>query len=323
MTEEEVKGLFVTIGQVQSCKVIKDKLNQISLGYAFVNYYKSEDAKKAIDSLNGLPVQNKNIKVSYARPSSTTIKNANLYIAHLPKTYTQDELVGLFSPYGNIITSKILVDNTTGLSRGVGFVRYDKHSEAESAISSLNGKIVHPSMTQPLMVKFANQAKPSSIQPMAPTAAAASNHINTIAALSRRAHPVFNPAGAGGPMRHALATNLRFNPVSVATPQALTMATLTGMTQAVSTPSPYCIFVYNLPENTTDSLLYQLFGPFGAVGSVKVIMDNATKKCKRYGFVNMMNYDEACVAVAALNGVEIEGRALQVSFKSAKDDRAR
>lgn len=323
MNEEEVKALFVTIGRVQSCKVIKDKLNQISLGYAFVNYYTSEDAKKAIDNLNGLPVQNKNIKVSYARPSSTTIKNANLYIAHLPKSYTQPDLEALFSPYGNIITSKILVDTTTGLSRGVGFVRYDKHTEAESAIISLNGKMIHgvPGMIQPIMVKFANQAKPAGVQPIVATAAAAAagNHINSIAALSRRVHPVFNPAGAGGPMRHALAGSLRFNPVSV-TPQAVSLATLTGMAQAaVNNQGPFCIFVYNLPENTSDSLLYQLFGPFGAVGSVKVIKDNATNKCKRYGFVNMMNYDEACGAITALNGFEIEGRALQVSFKSPKD----
>eukprot|EP00731_Ephydatia_muelleri_P018764 Em0011g804a len=96
MSEEEVKCLFSSIGPVQSCKLIKDKLAQISLGYAFVNFHTVEDATRAIDTLNGLPMQNKTIKVSYARPSSTSIKNANLYVAYLPKSYNQTDLENLF-----------------------------------------------------------------------------------------------------------------------------------------------------------------------------------------------------------------------------------
>lgn len=34
----------------------------------------------------------------------------------------------------------------------------------------------------------------------------------------------------------------------------------------------YCLFVYNLPPETYDNSLWQLFGPFGAVQSVKVII---------------------------------------------------
>lgn len=56
-----------------------------------------------------LPVQ-----VSYARPSSASIRDANLYVSGLPKTMTQKELEQLFSQYGRIITSRILVDQVTG-----------------------------------------------------------------------------------------------------------------------------------------------------------------------------------------------------------------
>lgn len=323
LTEEDVKAMFSEYGPVQSCKIIKDKLTQVSLGYAFINYRDSEDATLAIERLNGLHLQNKTIKVSYARPSSTTIKNANLYVAHLPKTFSQRDLEELFRPYGNIITSRILIDTTTGMSRGVGFVRYDKHAEAELAISRLNGKLL-PGVTMPngIMVKFANQSKPSGLQPLAADTTSnqvAFNNITALTPLTRRGNPGFNPSGAGGPMRHVLAASMRFNPVSV-TPQAVSLATLGSMAVGNPNPAGFCIFVYNLPENTSDSLLYQLFSPFGAITSVKVIKDNSTNKCKRYSFVNMMNYDEACGAIASLNGFEIEGRALQVSFKSPKDD---
>lgn len=315
MSEEDVRNLFSTVGPVQSCKLIKEKVNQTSLGYAFVNYTTASDAEKAIQSLNGLPLQQKTIKVSYARPSSATIKNANLYIAYLPKTYTQADLEGLFRPFGTIITSKILIDSSTGLSRGVGFVRFDKNSEAETAITAMNGKML-PGSTQPLMVKYANQPKQSGDQTASPADAAGS-----VASVTRRTASTYNTTG--GPMRHTMA-NIRYNPVSaLSLGAAANISPLTGLPTLATTTAGqgWCIFVYNLPETTADSLLYQLFSPFGAITSVKVIMDHATGKCKRFGFVNMVNYEEAYQAIVNLNGYVVDGKQLQVSFKSQKSSK--
>lgn len=307
MSEEEVRNLFGQIGQILSCKLIKDKNTSLSLGYAFVNYTDTDDAEKAIQQLNGLPLHNKTIKVSYARPSSNSIKNANLYVAYLPKTFSQLQLETLFSPFGNIITSKILVDET-GESKGVGFVRFDTNSEAQKALV-LNGNLL-PGCTQPIVVKFANQPRTGAGETSAPV----------------------NPRRTGGlgPIRNTLA-NVRFNPVSALT-SVPAISTLTSLVPpvassgATATPlqpgstggggNSFCVFVYNLPETAQESLLYQLFAPYGAIHSVKVIIDPQTKKCKRYGFVNMVNYSEAYQAIMNLNGHDIEpGKKLQVSFK--------
>lgn len=110
MTQDEVRSLF-SIGELESCKLIRNKATGQSLGYAFVNYLSAEDAEKAIATLNGLRLQNKTIKLSYARPSSESIKGANLYISGLPKTLTQTDLEAMFSPYGRIITSRVLANN--------------------------------------------------------------------------------------------------------------------------------------------------------------------------------------------------------------------
>lgn len=81
----------------------------------------------------------------------------------------------------------------------------------------------------------------------------------------------------------------------------------------------WCIFVYNLPADCEDGLLWQLFGPYGAVTNVKVVRDQPNQRCKGYGFVNMLNYDEALSAINTLNGYQLNGkRTLQVSFKSSK-----
>ncbi|XP_061921202.1 ELAV-like protein 2 isoform X6 [Entelurus aequoreus] len=155
MTQEELKSLFASIGEIESCKLVRDKIAGQSLGYGFVNYVDPKDAEKAINTLNGLRLQTKTIKVSYARPSSASIRDANLYVSGLPKTMTQKELEQLFAQYGRIITSRILVDQVTGLSRGVGFIRFDRRVEAEEAIKGLNCQ-KPPGATEPITVKFAN-----------------------------------------------------------------------------------------------------------------------------------------------------------------------
>lgn len=82
--------------------------------------------------------------------------------------------------------------------------------------------------------------------------------------------------------------------------------------------SGWCIFVYNLPPESEENILWQLFCPYGAVQNVKVIRDLQTQKCKGFGFVTMTNYTEAVVAIEALKGYELNGRTLQVSFKTSK-----
>ncbi|XP_065090257.1 ELAV-like protein 4 isoform X4 [Ochlerotatus camptorhynchus] len=294
MTQEEIRSLFSSIGEVESCKLIRDKVTGQSLGYGFVNYQKVEDASKAINTLNGLRLQNKQIKVSFARPSSEAIKGANLYVSGLPKNMLQADLESLFSSYGRIITSRILCDNITGLSKGVGFIRFDQRIEAEKAIKELNGTIPKGS-TEPITVKFANN--PSNTKTVPPLAA-------YLGPQAARRFP--------GPMHHPTG-RFRYSPLA-----GDLLANSMIPTNAIANGSGWCIFVYNLAPETEENVLWQLFGPFGAVQSVKVIKDLQTNKCKGFGFVTMTNYDEAVVAIQSLNGYTLGNRVLQVSFKTNK-----
>lgn len=167
MTEEEIRSLFSSVGEVESVKLVRDKSVIIanplvpgaakgqSLGYGFVNYHRPQDAEQAVNVLNGLRLQNKVIKVSFARPSSESIKGANLYISGLPKSITQDELETIFRPFGTIITSRVLHQEGNDKPKGVGFIRFDQRKEAERAIQSLNGTIP-AGLTDPITVKFSN-----------------------------------------------------------------------------------------------------------------------------------------------------------------------
>lgn len=292
MTQEEIRSLFSSIGEVESCKLIRDKVTVSgqSLGYGFVNYVRPEDAEKAINTLNGLRLQNKTIGVSYARPSSEAIKGANLYVSGLPKSMTQQDLENLFSAYGRIITSRILCDNITGLSKGVGFIRFDQRVEAERAIQKLHGTIPDGA-AEPITVKFANNP---------------SNNAKAIPPLAAYLSP---QRRFGGPIHHPTG-RFRYSPMAG---DLLANSLMAG--NAVN-GSGWCIFVYNLAPETEENILWQLFGPFGAVQNVKVIRDLQTNKCKGFGFVTMTNYDEAVVAIQSLNGYALGNRVLQVSFKT-------
>jgi RNA recognition motif-containing protein len=73
------------------------------------------------------------------------------------------------------------------------------------------------------------------------------------------------------------------------------------------------LYVGNLSFNVTDSTLEQMFTPHGTVLSAQVIMDRDTGRSKGFGFVEMKSDQEGQAAIAALNGKEVEGRALTVN----------
>ncbi|XP_076652321.1 protein sex-lethal isoform X4 [Halictus rubicundus] len=156
MTEKDLYSLFVTIGPVESCRVMRDYKSGYSYGFGFVNYAKAEDAATAINTLNGLQVQNKRLKVSFARPSGEEIKETNLYVTNLPRNITESQIDDIFSKYGNIVQKNILKDKLTGLPRGVAFVRFDKREEAQEAIARLHGTIPEGG-SEPLSVKIAEE----------------------------------------------------------------------------------------------------------------------------------------------------------------------
>lgn len=73
------------------------------------------------------------------------------------------------------------------------------------------------------------------------------------------------------------------------------------------------IYVGNLPFNTTNADLENLFGEYGAVDSAAVITDRETGRSRGFGFVEMTGSDEARKAIEELNGTDMGGRALTVN----------
>ena len=63
----------------------------------------------------------------------------NLYVGGLPYSVTDARLQELFSAHGTVQSARVISDKFTGQSRGFGFVEMSSGSEAQTAISALNG----------------------------------------------------------------------------------------------------------------------------------------------------------------------------------------
>ena len=80
------------------------------------------------------------------------------------------------------------------------------------------------------------------------------------------------------------------------------------------------IYVGNLSWNLKDQDLANLFTPYGEVASAKIVMDKFTQRSKGFGFVEMLNDEQAQAAIAQLNGSEVDGRNLVVNESRPKED---
>jgi cold-inducible RNA-binding protein len=73
------------------------------------------------------------------------------------------------------------------------------------------------------------------------------------------------------------------------------------------------IFVGNLDFAATESAIRTLFERYGTVDRVNVVTDRDTGRSRGFAFVEMSDSSQADQAIAALNGAELDGRALNVN----------
>jgi cold-inducible RNA-binding protein len=82
------------------------------------------------------------------------------------------------------------------------------------------------------------------------------------------------------------------------------------------------IFVGNLSFGATEDAIRSLFEAYGTVDRVSVVTDRDTGQARGFGFVEMSSNAEADKAIAALNGRELDGRALNVNEARPKTERS-
>ena len=82
------------------------------------------------------------------------------------------------------------------------------------------------------------------------------------------------------------------------------------------------IYVGNLSFETTENDLQDLFEQHGTVNEVHLMMDRFTAKSRGFAFVTMNDGAQANAALSALNGRELNGRALTVNEARPREERS-
>ena len=81
------------------------------------------------------------------------------------------------------------------------------------------------------------------------------------------------------------------------------------------------LFVGNLSFNTTENALQDAFAAHGTVVEANLMMDRVSGRPRGFGFVTMSTPEEAEKAIAALNGAQLDGRALTVNIARPREER--
>ncbi|XP_062044400.1 RNA-binding protein 45 isoform X3 [Lepus europaeus] len=147
--ESVLRERFSPFGEIQDIWVVRDKHTKESKGIAFVKFARSSQACRAMEEMHGQclgPNDSKPIKVFIAQSRSSgshrDVEDEELtrIFVMIPKSYTEEDLREKFKVYGDIEYCSIIKNKVTGESKGLGYVRYLKPSQAAQAIENCDRK---------------------------------------------------------------------------------------------------------------------------------------------------------------------------------------
>lgn len=353
VTDSQLYDLFNQIGQVVSVRVCRDLATGRSLGYGYVNYTNPQDAVRAMELLNFTPLNGKPIRIakSLRDPTVRRSGSGNIFIKNLDKTIDQKALQDTFSTFGNIISCKIVTDDS-GQSKGYGFVQYDSEEGAQKAIEQLNGMLLNdkqvyvgPFLRKQERVLATDKSKFTNV------------YVKNLAESTseedlKKIFGEFGEITSVVVMRDGDGNSKCFGFINFenADAAARSVETLNGkkfdqkewyvgkaqkksdreielkvkfeqnMKETADKSQGLNLYVKNLDDSLGDDKLKELFTPFGTVTSCKVMRD-PTGTSKGSGFVAFSSPEEASRALSEMNGKMVSNKPLYVALAQRKDDR--
>ncbi|KAJ4889268.1 Polyadenylate-binding protein 2 [Raphanus sativus] len=353
VTDSQLFEAFSQMGQVVSVRVCRDLATRRSLGYAYVNFTSPQDAARAIQELNYIPLNGRPVRVMYSRrdPSVRRSGAGNIFIKNLDKSIDHKALHDTFSAFGSIISCKVAVDSS-GQSKGYGFVQYETEESAQKAMAQLNGMLLNdkqvyvgPFLRRQERDSTANVTKFTNVYVKNLAESTTDDDLkNTFGEFGNITSAVVMKDGDGK------SKGFGFVNFDNADDAAKAVEALNGKTfddkewyvgraqkkneretelkvryeqslrEAADKFQSCNLYVKNLDDSVSDEKLKELFTSYGTVTSCKVMRDpNGISRGS--GFVAFSTPEEATKAMSEMSGKMIENKPLYVAVAQRKEDR--
>jgi len=345
---------FSQSGPVLSIRVCRDLVTRRSLGYAYVNFQNPGDAERALDTMNfdelkGIPMR---IMWSQRDPSLRKSGVGNIFIKNLDKTIDNKQLYDTFSQFGNILSCKIVKDDKA-FSKGYGFVHFELEEAATAAIDQVNGMLLNDRKVY--VGRFKNRC--DRVREVGEKNRQFTNvYIKNLPEDFKEDELRDLTAKSGNTLSVKLmttddASSRCFGFASYATHEeadeavsAINETEIRGKTafagraqkkverlaelrlnyekRKSDRQQKYAgvnLYVKNLDDTVTDSILREAFENHGTITSAKVMTENG--QSKGFGFVCFSSQDESTKAVTEMNGRIVGTKPLYVALAQRKEDR--
>lgn len=350
VTEALLFERFNSVGPVASVRVCRDAATRRSLGYAYINFHRNEDAERALDTMNFGPIRGKPCRIMWSHRDPQIRKSGvgNIFVKNLSTSIDNKSLYDTFSMFGNILSCKVSASPSGG-NLGYGFVHYENKEAAENAIARVNGKVIagrqvtvsffKPKEQRTERNKFTNVfvkniplnwSKEQFVQLFMNYGNVTSNLLvidqNGVSKgfgfinysspeEANKAIAALHDKQVGTEVDKKLFVS-RAQKKSERERELRTRFERLKL-QRQTQYQGVNLYVKNLGDEVDDAKLKQDFSQFGEITSAKVMLKNG--KSRGFGFVCFTNTESATRAIAATNGQMINGKPLYVSMAQRKD----
>jgi len=348
--EAKLYEIFNNIGQVQSVRVLRDVNTRRSLGYAYVNFHRVDDAEKALEIWNYKVIGDRPCRIMWSQrnPELRRSGKGNIFVKNLAKGIDHEALRDTFSRFGTILSCKVAT-NSKGESLGYGFVHFQEEATALTAVAETTGKLIGDNIVTvaPFVAKanrgggakFTNiyvKNIPRDITEDAFVKMFSEHGVITSSKLNVTTDETKTNFGFINFTNHEEATasiealnnkELGDKRLFVARAQKreerlkeLKERHEQAKAERQLKYQGVNLYIKNLPDNFNETKLRELFNEFGEITSATVMIDAKTKKSKGFGFVCFSTPEEAMRAVS-LNNSMIENKPLYVVMAQRLADR--
>jgi len=352
VTEAVLFEIFNAVGPVASVRVCRDAATRRSLGYAYVNFHRVEDAERALDTMNFKAIRGRPCRImwSHRDPSLRKSGLGNIFVKHLAPTIDNKTLYDTFSMFGNILSCKVAT-NSKGESLKYGFVHYETEEAAANAIARVDNKVIAGQQVSVTAFKSRKERDGNGkfkftnvyVKNLPPHVdenglRAMFGHFGTITScmigLKEGKSGGFGFVNFSTADEAASACEGMHNKdteegkklfVVRAQKREERQRELAERFEILKAErqrkwAGVNLYVKNLSDQIDDAKLKEEFSKFGNIQSAKVMPDQAGKS-KGFGFVCFTSQEEATKAMTEMNGRMLDGKPLYVALAQRKDVR--